>query len=69
LSQRFTGTVKSFDPSKGYGYIDAGLGEDVFVYYQDISDNGFKNLIAGNQVEFSMTRKPSGPVAQEVRRI
>jgi CspA family cold shock protein len=76
LSQRLTGTVKSFDPSKGYGYIDAGLGEDVFVYYQDITGNGFpgpartgKNLIAGNQVEFSITRKPSGPVAQEVRRI
>ena len=69
MSQRVTGTVKSFDPSKGYGYIDAGLGEDVFVYYQDITGNGFKNLIAGNEVEFSITRKPSGPVAQEVRRI
>ena len=69
MSQRLTGTVKSFDSSKGYGYIDAGLGEDVFVYYQEITGNGFQNLIAGNQVEFSVRRKPSGPVALEVRRI
>ncbi|MDH3676169.1 MAG: cold shock domain-containing protein, partial [Anaerolineae bacterium] len=39
-----------FDPSKGYGYIDAGTGEDIFVYYADIVDNGFKNLLAGDQV-------------------
>lgn len=69
MSQRITGTVKWFDPSKGYGYIDAGTGEDVFVYYQQITGNGFKNLITGDNVEFSMTRKPRGPVAVEVTRI
>ena len=69
MSQRITGKVTWFDPSKGYGYIDAGTGEDIFVYYADIVDNGFKNLLAGDQVEFAMTRKPRGPVASEVKRV
>lgn len=69
MSQRLTGKVKWFDPAKGYGYIDAGTGEDVFVYYQAITGNGLKNLAAGEQVEFSITRKPSGPVALEVTRV
>ncbi|HMQ53699.1 MAG TPA: cold shock domain-containing protein [Anaerolineae bacterium] len=68
MSQRVTGTVKWFDASKGYGYIDAGLGEDVFVYYQSITDNNRKSLLAGDQVEFEITRKPSGPVAIDVVR-
>jgi cold shock CspA family protein len=56
--------------AKGYGYIDAGLGEDVFVYYQSIVDSkGIKNLVAGDRVEFSINHRPSGPVAVEVTRI
>lgn len=69
MSERLTGTVKWFDPSKGYGYIDAGLGKDVFVYYQEITGSGFKNLSAGDQVEFSMTQKPRGPIVSEVVRV
>ena len=66
MSQKITGTVKWFDASKGYGYIDAGMNEDIFVYYQSITGNSTKNLLAGDRVEFSMTRKPSGPVAVDV---
>lgn len=69
MSDRLRGTVKSFDVAKGYGYIDAGLGENVFVYYQSIIDKGFKKLAVGDQVEFSVSRRPSGPVAEEVTRI
>jgi CspA family cold shock protein len=69
LSERITGTVKTFDISKGYGYIETSLGEDVFVYYQSLVGNGFKMLLVGDRVEFSVTRKPSGPVAMEVTRI
>ena len=69
MSERITGKVKWFDPSKGYGYIDAGTGEDVFVYYESIVGNGFRNLFAGDQVEFSITRKPRGPVALDVTRV
>jgi CspA family cold shock protein len=64
-----TGTVKSFDMSKGYGYIEAGNGEEVFVHYQSIIDNGLKMLLAGDQVEFAVKSKPSGPVALEVTRL
>ena len=69
MSERITGTVKTFDISKGYGYIETSLGEDVFVYYQSLVGNGFKKLLVGDRVEFSVTRKPSGPVAMEVARI
>lgn len=69
MSERITGTVKWFDASKGYGYIDAGLDEQVFVYYQTIMGNGSKNLLVGDRVEFSLNRRPRGPVASEVTRL
>lgn len=68
MSERITGTVKWFDAAKGYGYIEAGIGEEVFVHYQAIVSNGLKNLWAGDQVEFSINRRPRGPVALEVTR-
>lgn len=69
MSERVTGTVKWFDASKGYGYIEAGLDEQVFVYYQAIMGNGLKNLLVGDRVEFLLNRRPSGPVALEVTRL
>ena len=69
MSNKMTGTVKSFDMSKGYGYIEAGNGEQVFVHYQEIAGNGLKILAVGEQVEFSVRNKPSGPVALEVTRV
>ncbi len=69
MSERITGTVKWFDASKGYGYIDAGLGEEIFVHYQSIMGYSLKNLLAGDRVEFSISRKPRGPIALEVTRV
>lgn len=69
MSERITGTVKWFDASKGYGYIEAGLGEDIFVHYQSVVHNGLKNLLVGDRVEFSISRRPRGLVALEVTRI
>lgn len=69
MSERITGTVKWFDASKGYGYIEAGLDEQVFVYYQTITGNGSKNLLVGDRVEFSLNRRPRGLVASEVTRL
>lgn len=63
------GTVKWFDAAKGYGYIEAGIGEDIFVHYQSVAGSTFKNLLTGDRVQFSINRKPSGPVALEVTRI
>ncbi len=67
--QKTTGTVKWFDMSKGYGYIELGSGEEVFVYYQNIVDKGLKNLLAGDRVEFEIQHKPSGMVASQVTRV
>ncbi len=69
MSDKMTGTVKSFDTAKGYGYIEAGNGEEVFVHYQDILGDGLKNLLVGDRVEFFTRNKPSGPVALEVTRL
>ena len=69
MSNKMTGTVKSFDMSKGYGYIETGNGEEVFVHYQSIVNVELKNLVAGERVEFAIKNKPSGPVALEVARI
>ena len=68
MSERITGTIKWFDAAKGYGYIEAGIGEDVFVHYQAIVGNQFKNLLAGDRVEFLVNHRPRGPVALEVTR-
>jgi CspA family cold shock protein len=67
--QKTTGTVKWFDMSKGYGYIELSNGKEVFVYYQNIADNGLKNLLAGDRVEFDVQHKPSGMVASHVTRV
>ena len=67
--QKMTGTVKWFDMSKGYGYIELSSGEEVFVYYQNIVDNGLKNLLAGDRVEFNVQHKPSGMVASQVSHV
>lgn len=64
-----TGTVKWFDMSKGYGYIELSNGDEVFVYYQNIVDKGLKNLLAGDRVAFGVTQRPSGLVASEVTRV
>lgn len=69
MAERVTGTVKSFDGSKGYGYITPEQGEDVFVHYSAINDGGLKNLTVGDQVEFSIEDDPCGPLAAEVTRL
>ena len=62
-----TGTVKWFNNTKGYGFITADDGTDVFVHYNDIAGEGFKTLDEGQAVEFEVTEGTKGPKAVEVK--
>jgi CspA family cold shock protein len=64
--QMKTGTVKWFNDSKGFGFIEQESGEDVFVHYSAISMDGFKNLKQGQIVEFNILEGPKGPQASDV---
>lgn len=44
---RFAGTVKWFDHKKGYGFLDGGDGQDVFVHQSEIQSDGFRSLLGG----------------------
>ena len=70
MTDRITGTVKWFDGSKGYGFIQPEIEtiEKVFVHYTAIVDNGFRNLYEGDRVEFSVADDPRGPQAINVVR-
>ena len=60
------GTVKWFDTKKGYGFILTPQGEDAFVHYRAIMEDGFKNLIEGQRVRFRQVKSALGWQAAEV---
>ena len=66
MSERVSGTVKWFNGSKGYGFIEREEGDDVFVHYSAIQADGFRTLEEGQQVEFSIEQGPKGLQAAEV---
>ncbi len=64
------GKVKWFNESKGFGFIEPeGSGQDVFVHYSSISDNGFKTLREGDRVSFEVSQGSKGPQASNVVKI
>ena len=63
------GTVKWFNNTKGFGFIQQEGGEDIFVHYSDIKDDGYKSLNEGQQVEFEVTSGPKGPKASNVTKV
>ena len=70
MSERILGTVKWFNSGKGYGFIEREAGEDVFVHYSAIQDDGSNNhrsLDEGQQVEFSVEQGPKGLQAANVK--
>ena len=66
MSDRVLGTVKWFNGSKGYGFIEREDGDDVFVHYSAILGEGFRNLEEGQRVEFSIEQGAKGLQATEV---
>ncbi len=65
---REKGTVKWFNGAKGYGFIQRSTGEDVFVHYSAIQENGYRSLNEGETVEFDLLKGPKGYQAANVSR-
>lgn len=65
-----TGTVRSFDDARGYGFIRVdGVPEDIFVHHQSIKMQGFRSLSPGDTVEFRISRDEKGWKAKDVVRV
>ncbi len=62
----FQGTVKWFNESKGFGFIEQDNGDDVFVHFSAIKAEGFKTLKEGQKVEFEIVEGQKGPAAANV---
>ncbi len=65
---RMAGAVKWFNDSKGFGFIQADSGDDVFVHFSAITGDGFKSLAEGDRVEFDVVSGPKGKQAANVTR-
>ena len=66
MSNTVTGTVKWFNESKGFGFIEQQSGPDVFAHFSAITGSGFKTLTEGQQVEFTITQGQKGPQAENI---
>ena len=66
MSNTVSGTVKWFNESKGFGFIEQQSGPDVFAHFSAISGSGFKTLAEGQAVEFTVTQGQKGPQAENI---
>ena len=63
------GTVKWFNDSKGFGFLEQENGDDVFVHFSAITGDGFKSLAEGDRVTFDVVKGPKGLQAANVTRV
>ncbi|HBO13654.1 MAG TPA: cold-shock protein [Halieaceae bacterium] len=61
-----TGTVKWFNETKGFGFIEQDNGPDVFAHFSAINGSGFKPLLEGQKVQFDVTQGQKGPQASNI---
>ena len=66
MSNKVNGTVKWFNESKGYGFIEQESGKDVFAHFSEIVGDGYKSLTEGQRVEFLVTQGQKGPQAEQI---
>ena len=66
---KLAGSVKWFDNEKGYGFIEREEGDDVFVHFSAIEEEGFKALDEGQEVEFEIVEGDRGPQADKVTKL
>ena len=63
------GTVKWFNAEKGFGFISVDGGNDVFVHFSAIAEDGYRSLDENQRVEFEIKQGPKGPQAESVRKV
>ncbi|MBV6594201.1 cold-shock protein [Acinetobacter baumannii] len=61
-----TGTVKWFNETKGFGFNQTDEGKDVFAHFSEIQTQGFKVLLEGQRVQFTVTQGKKGPQASNI---
>ena len=66
MSNTVTGTVKWFNETKGFGFIQQDNGPDVFAHFSEITGSGFKTLVEGQKVSFSVAQGQKGPTAVNI---
>ena len=69
MAEKERGTVKWFNTTKGYGFIQREQGGDVFVHYSAIQSDGYRSLNQGDAVEFEVQEGPKGLQAANVIRL
>jgi CspA family cold shock protein len=69
MAEKERGTVKWFNATKGYGFIQREKGGDVFVHYSAIEADGYRSLNQGDMVEFEVQDGPKGLQAANVTRL
>ncbi|TOA84833.1 cold-shock protein, partial [Vibrio parahaemolyticus] len=62
-----TGTVKWFNETKGFGFIQQENGPDVFAHFSAITGDGFRTLVEGQKVEFVISQGQKGPQAEQIK--
>jgi CspA family cold shock protein len=66
MSNTAIGTVKWFNETKGFGFIQQDTGPDVFAHFKEISSSGFKTLYEGQRVTFNIAQGQKGPTATNI---